>query len=266
MVFAGIDIGSLATKAVVLKNGKIIGYSIISSRIEQRRAGGQALEDALYKANYKRKDIKYIVATGYGRNYFPSANKTVTELTCHAMGAYCLNPDVRTVLDIGGQDSKVIKIDECGKMIDFVMNDKCAAGTGRFLEVMSDTLGVELEEMGEVSLRAKRPYSLNSTCTVFAETEIVSLITSGAKKEDIIAGLHNSIAKRVGNMAKNLGVQEKIIFVGGVAKNIGVRKALEKYLGIKFVVNRIDPQINGALGAALAAKKFFENNSQERKS
>jgi (R)-2-hydroxyacyl-CoA dehydratese activating ATPase len=252
-MFAGVDIGSLVTKAVVLRGGEIAGYAIINSRIEPGKAGEQALEQAIVKSGCNSKDIKYIVATGYGRNLFPIANKSLTELTCHAVGAHYLNPKIRTVIDIGGQDSKVIKLDENGKMVDFAMNDKCAAGTGRFLEVMANALEVKLEDMGKVSLGANKPCLLSTTCTVFAETEVISLIASGAGKEDIIAGLNESVARRVGSMVKGLGIEEKVVFVGGVAKNTGVKKALEKYLGVNFVVNSVDPQINGALGAAILA-------------
>ncbi|MFA5033118.1 MAG: acyl-CoA dehydratase activase [bacterium] len=257
-MFAGVDIGSLVTKAVVLGDNKIVGYAIVNSRIEPGKAGEQALEQAIIKSGCSSKDIEYIVATGYGRNSFSIANKSITELTCHATGAHYLNPKIRTVIDIGGQDSKVIKLDENGKMVDFAMNDKCAAGTGRFLEVMANALEVKLEDMGKVSLGANKPCLLSTTCTVFAETEVISLIASGAGKENIIAGLSESVARRVGSMAKSLGVQEKVVFVGGVAKNTGVKKALEEYLGIKFVVNSIDPQINGALGAAILAAEMKE--------
>ena len=255
-MFAGIDVGSLVTKSVVLKNGKIAGYSVISSRTNPMKAGEQALKEAITRANCKRKAIKCIVATGYGRNSFSFANKAVTELTCHATGAYYLNPNIRTVIDIGGQDSKVIKLDQNGKMSDFTMNDKCAAGTGRFLEVMAQALEVGLDSMGEFSLKSNNPCSLSSICTVFAETEVVSLIASGAKKKDIVAGLHNSIARRVGSMAKGLGLQKEIAFTGGVAKNLGVRNAIEEFLDIKFAPISEDPQIIGALGAALIASKF----------
>jgi predicted CoA-substrate-specific enzyme activase len=258
MISAGIDVGSLVTKVVLLKDGKIAGSSIVSSRTNPRKAGEQALEKAITRANCKRKDIKRIVATGYGRNSFSFADKAVTELTCHATGAHHLNPDIRTVIDIGGQDSKVIRLDETGKMSDFAMNDKCAAGTGRFLEVMAQALEIGLDSMGGFSLQSAKPCSLSSTCTVFAETEVISLIASGAKKEDIVAGLHLSIARRVGSMAKGLGLQKEIAFTGGVAKNSGVRSAFEEFLGMKFASIDEDPQIIGSLGAALVASRLWE--------
>lgn len=254
-MFAGIDIGSLVTKSLILRDDKIAGYSIINSRTEPKKVGEQALEEVLLSANCRREDIKCIVVTGYGRKSFSSTCRTVTELTCHAKGAYFLNPNTRTVIDIGGQDSKVIKLDDRGKMSDFVMNDKCAAGTGRFLEVMADALEIGLEQMGKVSLRSNRPCSLSSTCTVFAESEVISLIASGAKKEDIIAGLHNSISRRVGSMVRSIRMEKEIAFTGGVAKNKGVRRGLEEFLRVRFVELKEDPQVIGALGAALIAKE-----------
>ena len=254
-MFAGIDFGSLVTKAVILRDGEITGCSIISSRTNPKKGGKQALEEAITKANCKREDIKCIVATGYGRRSCSFANKKVTELTCHATGAYYLNPNIRTVIDIGGQDSKVIKLDGKGSMADFTMNDKCAAGTGRFLEVMAQALEIGLDSMGKVSLNSDKPCSLSSTCTVFAETEVISLIASGANKEDIVAGLHMSIAKRVGSMVKALGLQKDVAFTGGVAKNSGVQCAFEEFLHVNFAPISEDPQIIGALGAALIASK-----------
>ena len=254
-MFAGIDVGSLTTKAVLMDNDKIVGYSIVSSRTNPKGTAEQALDDALHKTRYERDTLKFIVATGYGRIALDFVNHTVTELTCHAKGVHWLNPKVRTVIDIGGQDSKVIKLDAYGNMLDFAMNDKCAAGTGRFLEIMANALEVEIEQMGEFSLKSNRPCSLSSTCTVFAESEIVSLIASGASKEDIIAGLHTSIARRVGNMTKSLGLEPEVAFVGGVAKNVGVRKALEEFLDVEFTHIEQDPQIIGALGAALIARE-----------
>jgi (R)-2-hydroxyacyl-CoA dehydratese activating ATPase len=254
-MFAGIDIGSLFTKAVVLKDGEIAGLSRISSRTDPKRGCEQALEEAVTKAGCNNVNIKCIVATGYGRRSCSFADKNVTELTCHATGAYYLNPNIRTIIDIGGQDSKVIKLDGKGNMADFMMNDKCAAGTGRFLEVMAQALEIGLDSMGEVSLTSDAPCSLSSTCTVFAETEVISLIASGADKEDIVAGLHMSIAKRVGSMVKSLGLQKEVAFTGGVAKNSGVKAAFEEFLGTKFANIDEDPQIIGALGAALVASK-----------
>jgi predicted CoA-substrate-specific enzyme activase len=253
--YAGIDVGSLATKVVLLDNdGKIVSYAIINSRSDPQKAAYCALNEVLSKANIKRDQVGYIVATGYGRIALDFVNRTITELTCHARGVHYLCPTARTVIDIGGQDSKVLKINERGDLIDFTTNDKCAAGTGRFLEVMASILEIGLDQIGEFSLRSNNPLRLSSTCTVFAESEVISLLASKQRKEDIAAGIHHAIAVRVGNMAKSLGIQKEVVFVGGVAKNIGVKKALEQFLKVEFVPLQVDPQITGALGAALLAR------------
>lgn len=258
-MFAGIDVGSRVTKSVILNNEGIISYSLLDSGTDPRKAGERTFSEALSKADCKREDINFIVATGYGRVSLHFADKTVTELTCHARGAYHVNPNVRTLIDIGGQDSKIIRLDEGGRMVNFVINDKCAAGTGKFLEVMSQTLEIRLEEMGEFSLRSKNPCSVNSTCTVFAESEVISLLSSRKRVEDIIAGLHQAVGRRVGNMARGLGISKEVVFVGGVARNIGVKKALENFLGVEFATISKNPQIIGVLGAALLAKEYYEN-------
>lgn len=262
-MFIGVDIGSLVTKTVILgSNGTLISHSIIDSRSNPEKSAGQAIEKALNKAGLKRNEIVYIVATGYGRVAFKDANRQITELSCHGRGAYFIHPATRTVIDIGGQDSKVMRIDEDGSMIDFVMNDKCAAGTGRFLEVMSHALEIPLEELGDFSLQSSNPLLLSSTCTVFAESEVLSLLAAKHNKEDIAAGIHSAVGRRVGNMAKSFGIEQDVVFVGGVAKNAGVQAALEEFLKIKFVSVSQDPQIVGALGAALLAKDFFEGRRE----
>jgi predicted CoA-substrate-specific enzyme activase len=255
--FAGLDVGSLVTKAVILNDKEILSWSIEDSRSSPGKAAKNSLEKALEAASIRQNEISFIVGTGYGRVALDFVNKTVTELTCHAKGAHWLNPMVRTVIDIGGQDSKVIKLDSDGNMLDFAMNDKCAAGTGRFLEVMAHALEVDLEKLGDISLNSIKPCVVNNTCTVFAETEVISLIASGAKTDDISAGLHQAIASRVGNMVKKIGLEKDVLFVGGVAKNSGVKTALEKLLRIKFAHAEYDPQITGALGAALIARDSY---------
>lgn len=233
----------------------IVSHSLVATGAQPRAAGEAALERALAGSGGTREDVRCVVGTGYGRVNLPMADRTVTELTCHAKGAHYLNPEVRTVIDIGGQDSKVIHVDHEGNMIDFAMNDKCAAGTGRFLEVMTRALELTLEELGESALQARRPCAITNTCAVFAESEVISLLASGEAKVDIAAGLHRAIAQRVGNMARRLGVLSSVAFVGGVAKNAGVRKALEEFLEIRFVPTELDPQLNGALGAAVLARE-----------
>jgi predicted CoA-substrate-specific enzyme activase len=201
-----------------------------------------------------------VVATGYGRVSIDFASKRFTEIACHARGAHHHNPCVRTVVDIGGQDSKVIKLNEGGDVIDFCMNDKCAAGTGKFLEIMAKTLTVDLVELGPVAAASRAPCALSSTCSVFAESEVVSLLAEGASREDILAGVCRSVARRVGNMAVRMGLDGDVVFVGGVSKNVGVRRELQEFLGIEFFELPGDPQLNGALGAALLAKEADHGN------
>jgi (R)-2-hydroxyacyl-CoA dehydratese activating ATPase len=258
LLFAGLDIGSLSTKAVLMNTDGIVSQYVMQTGSNPRIAGERAFENALAAADSEKEHVAFIVGTGYGRVNLPFAHRTVTELTCHAKGAYYLNPKVRTVIDIGGQDSKVIQVDAMGNLADFVMNDKCAAGTGRFLEVMAKALELNLEEIAGCALQSQNPCSISNTCAVFAESEVISLLALGHAKEDIAAGLHMGVAQRVGNMAKRLGLNREVAFVGGVAKNMGARKALEDFLELRFVPETQDPQLNGALGAALLAREFSE--------
>ncbi|GJQ49425.1 benzoyl-CoA reductase subunit BadG [Candidatus Kuenenia stuttgartiensis] len=253
MYTIGIDIGSMSTNGILLNDKKeILSATIIATGASSKKAAEKTLQQIFTEHNLTEKDINYIVATGYGRVKVPFANEVITEITCHAKGANYYFPDARTIIDIGGQDSKVIKIDGNGNVLDFVMNDKCAAGTGRFLEVMARTLEIELEEMGEISLHGKDNVSVSSLCTVFAESEVVSLIGADHKTADICRGLHISIAKRITAQVKRVGLEQKVAMTGGVAKNIGVVTELEKNLGCKIEISG-EPQINGALGAALIA-------------
>jgi predicted CoA-substrate-specific enzyme activase len=251
---AGVDIGSLSAEAVLLEQGRILSYSIISTGVDSRKAAENALEAALESAALRFEDLEMIIATGYGRISAPFAHKTITEITCHGRGAFHLDPAVRTVIDIGGQDSKVIRIDEAGKVLDFAMNDKCAAGTGRFLEVMAAALEVPLEQLAVLSGKAERATPISSTCTVFAETEVVSLLAGGTDRAEIARGLHESIAARTSSLVYRVGLTEKVMMTGGVAKNSAVVQALEERLGLSITVPP-EPQIAGALGAALLARE-----------
>lgn len=253
--FAGIDVGSLSTDAVILDEaGEIVGYSIVDTAANSTEAAEEALEKALAAAGLGRDRVKRIVSTGYGRVSVPFAQKKVTEISCHSLGAYTLFPDTGTVIDIGGQDSKVIKVGPSGKVLDFTMNDKCAAGTGRFLEVMAAKLQVPLDQMGELSLGAVGEARISSVCTVFAESEVVSLVARNHPKAEILRGLHRAIVNRVWSMVKSLGIQPEVTMSGGVAKNKGVVAFMEEKLGRPIHVYR-EPQIIGALGAALHARK-----------
>jgi predicted CoA-substrate-specific enzyme activase len=253
MLTLGIDIGSLSTDAVLVNEKKeIVAYEVIATGASSKKACDKIFKHILDATKLEAKDLDYIVATGYGRIKVPFANEVITEITCHARGANHFFPDARTVIDIGGQDSKAIKLDAKGNVLDFSMNDKCAAGTGRFLEVMARTLEIELDEMGELSLTGKDNVSISSLCTVFAESEVVSLIGADHKTPDICRALHISIAKRVSGQAKRVGLEESVVMTGGVAKNIGVVRELEKKLLCKIKIAE-EPQIIGALGAALIA-------------
>ena len=207
MYFAGIDVGALTTKAVTLKDEEVLSYVIVPTGADNKRAADKAMRNALSKAKLNSEDVKHIVATGYGRMLVPFAQKVVTEISCHAKGAYQLFSSARTVIDIGGQDSKVIRINSEGRLMDFVMNEKCAAGTGRFLEVMAHAMDVKLEELGELSLRTKNKTKINSTCTVFAESEVISNLARGASKIDVIAGIHDAIATRIQGMISRVGLE-----------------------------------------------------------
>lgn len=253
MLATGIDVGSTSGEVVLLDGDKILAYSIVETGYNSRRAADLALAQALSGARIAREQIGAMVATGYGRIAIDYAAKQVTEISCYARGIHFLYPQVRTVIDIGGQDSKVISVSPKGKPTDFQMNDKCAAGTGRFLEVMARALQLELTELGAISARANKQVLVSSMCTVFAESEVITLVAEGAAREDIVAGLHRAIAKRVGAMVKRVGIVPPIAFAGGVAKNAGVRRALEQELGETLIIPD-EPQIIGALGAALMAR------------
>jgi len=255
MVFAGVDVGAATAKAVIFGSDRILAYSIIPTGHNVKVAAEKATREALDRAGFSRppEEVDYVVSTGYGRHAVTLANKTASEIMCHARGATFSIPETRAIIDIGGQDSKAIEVDEKGRVTDFVMNDKCAAGTGRFLEVMADVLEVgSVANMGPLSLKSQNPCNISSTCTIFAESEVISLRADGSAREDIIAGLHRAVASRVAVMAKRLEIRPKVIFTGGVAKNIGVKKALEEEFGLEILVPD-EPQIMGALGAALLA-------------
>ncbi|MDD1777946.1 MAG: acyl-CoA dehydratase activase [Candidatus Helarchaeota archaeon] len=254
MAFAGVDIGAVSAKAVIISDKKLLGYSILPTGSDVVKVAERVLNECLNKAGLLEEDLVHIVATGYGRIAVPFANEKVTEISCHAKGANWLLPETKMVIDIGGQDSKAIRISETGTVISFAMNDKCAAGTGRFLEVMAHALELPIEEFGRLSLRSINPCSISSICTVFAESEVISLRAEKKPVQDIIAGIHKSVAKRIVAMTTPIGIALPITMTGGVAKNVGQRKALEEELGIKLLIPE-EPQIVGALGAALFAQK-----------
>lgn len=255
--FAGIDIGSITAKCIIITNGGIASKSIMPTGVGGPEVARKVVQNALEGIGKTWDDIAHIVATGYGRISVPFECKKVTEITCHGRGVYHLFPAARLVVDIGGQDSKVIKLDNKGQVIDFVMNDKCAAGTGRFLEVIANAMQVEISQLGNLSLQSANVVDISSTCTVFAESEVVSLVARGTPRVDIIAGVHRAIASRVYGMVKGKldeGIQGDIIMTGGVAKNTGVLRALAEKLGRNILVPE-EPQYTGALGAAIISQR-----------
>lgn len=259
MIVAGIDVGSSTSKAVILEDQEIISYSIIPTGAESAGSAQKAMDETLQKTGHlSLADIQWIVATGYGRVIVDCASETITELSCHARGANWLLPSVRTVLDMGGQDCKAIRCDNEGKLLNFVMNDKCAAGTGRFLEVMAKVMELPLEGIGELSLQAREEIRINSTCAVFGKSEVASLIRLGREKQDILSGLHMAISNRVFTLLRKVGVEPDFTITGGIAKNIGVVRRLEEKLGLKAILTE-EPQIVGALGAALFARDRLSN-------
>ncbi len=250
MISIGIDAGAATTKAVVLRENEIVGYIIIPTGFDFRKAGEEACWEVLSKCGMGKSEVGTILATGYGRSSIGFADKTISEITAHARGVGYLIPAAHTIIDIGGQDSKVIITDN-GKVVDFLMNDRCAAGTGKFLEYTAKALEISLNELGTLALASKNPAKISSMCTVFAESEVISLRAQKTKKEDIAAGLIESIILRTTAMVKKLGIKPEVAFVGGVAKNPGVVKAFEKALDIAVLLPK-EPQITGALGAALS--------------
>jgi predicted CoA-substrate-specific enzyme activase len=250
--FAGLDIGSTMTKAVILGNG-IIASVIGPTGPEQRRLANKVMEESLHRADIPFASITYIVSTGYGRINVPFADKQVTEITCHAKGVVSLFPRARTIIDIGGQDSKAITVDPTGRPTNFIMNDKCAAGSGRFVEVIADSLGIDLNRVGDISLQSSHPAQISNICTIWAQQEVAARLAEGVPVPDLLAGVHRSLADRVARMAKRLKIEPDVILTGGGGKNKGLVRALREQLGCEIIVPP-EPLITGALGAALIGK------------
>jgi len=260
MLTIGIDIGSITAKAALLRDDRLAAGVVTHTGYNAGKAGLSVFEQVLSENGLAAENIDRVVATGYGRNSVDFAHRQVTEITCHAIGAHWLDPSVRLVVDIGGQDSKAIALDDAGNVADFAMNDKCAAGTGRFLEVMARALEVDLEAFGRLSLEADQAASISSLCTVFAESEVISLIARGTPRRRIIAGIHAAIGSRVAAMAGRVGVRPTVMMTGGVARNAGVVKALEAQLGCTVTVPP-EAQLNGAIGAALIAARSLRSQA-----
>lgn len=254
----GIDVGSTSSKCIILKDGKdIVAKSLIG--VGTGTTGpSRAVEEVFKQCNLGIEDMNYILATGYGRNSIKWANAEMSELSCHAKAAYFLFPNVRTVIDIGGQDAKVLRINKDGMLMNFAMNDKCAAGTGRFLDVMARVMEVKVDDLEQLSAKSTKVVNISSTCTVFAESEVISQLANNSNVCDIVRGIHRSVAGRVAALAKRVGVEDDIVMTGGVARNNGVVVALEEELGKKIFVSPL-AQYSGALGAALFAYQKYKS-------
>jgi bzd-type benzoyl-CoA reductase Q subunit len=266
IITAGVDVGSVGSKAAILINGEIYSWGITRTGSNSPDSAIKALNWALKDTGLKQTDLKYIVGTGYGRVNIPFAHKALTEIACHAKGAnYIWGPQVRTVLDVGGQDIKAIRCDNTGRVTSFLMNDKCAAGTGRGMEVFADLLKIPIEETGEMSLNiTEEPPSVSCTCVAFAKTEAVGLLRKGWSKEKVLAAYTKAMAVRMSNLIKRVGLEPDIVITGGQSKNIGIVSRVETALGVKCLPmpnwreNGLDPMIAGALGAGLYAKALYD--------
>jgi predicted CoA-substrate-specific enzyme activase len=256
MLFAGVDVGSRTAKAVILSDGGIGASHLIATGPESAKTAEKVLEGALSKIGISTDDVAYIVTTGYGRYIAPFTNESISEIYCHAKGVNWYFPSSRTILDMGGQDCKAIRVNERGEHTNFVMNDKCAAGTGRFLEVMAEALGVPLEVIGEQSLSADGMITISSACAVFARHEILSYRRKGSPLKDILAGLHEAVAHRVFGLIKKVGIEKDFVITGGIAHNIGIVRRVENLVGLESLIPG-HPQLTGALGAAILAQEKF---------
>lgn len=249
MISIGIDVGSVAAKAAAFNGEKIVATAIYPTGWSPKQVGEQLLEDVLKKAYATKDDIKSIIGTGYGRVSLPFVDKAVTEITCHGKGAFYMDPDIRTVIDIGGQDSKVIKLNQEGQVIDFLMNDKCAAGTGRFLQVMANALAVDVGDLSDLASGVE-PANISSMCTVFAESEVVSLVAEGTSKETIASGLLHSVCNKTYSLVSRIGIENKVFFSGGVSRNKLMGKLLSEKLEVEVISSKESPYL-GAIGAAI---------------
>ena len=255
MYFCGCDLGSATGKAVIIDEDRIISWALICSTRSPELTATEVLNEVLKKSGLKREDIRLIIGTGYGREGVSFIEKNMSEISCHAKGAFFLDPAIRTVIDIGGQDSKAISLNTEGKVLDFQMNDKCAAGTGRFFENMCRVLNCSLDELSEFAMQADKPCTISKQCGIFAESEVISLLNAGQDISNISAGLHNSVTRRVLSLANRVGIEPAVTVTGGCAKNEALIRSLEDVLGLKVTRLRENPQIVGALGAALYARE-----------
>lgn len=255
-IFAGCDVGSLTTKAVMIKGLRILDFAMIRSGPRPADSAVQVMSKLFEKTGLSQKDIAHCVGTGYGRGKIPFIDDAVSEISCHGKGAQWLVPSARTIIDIGGQDCKVIKLDKQGNLLKFVTNDKCASGTGRFLDVMATVMNMDVSALGRLSAKSSAPVTFASVCTVWAQADVIKLINSRRPVEDICAGINTAMANRVSMLANTLKIKNDVCITGGVAKNDGVVKAITKILGCRIKrIKKTDPQLTGAVGAALFARE-----------
>jgi predicted CoA-substrate-specific enzyme activase len=263
----GCDVGSTFGKAVVMDlDGNLCGHATVRSKIDPEETSSLAISEALagIEGIGSKDELVYVVGTGYGRARIPSADENISEITCHAMGVHVSNPAVRTIIDIGGQDIKGIALDETGAVKNFAMNDKCAAGTGRFFENMARVFETDLESFSELSLRSTDPCAISSQCGIFAETEVISLFSKKKDPADVAAGIQVSVAKRCITLLKSAGIQPQVTMTGGCAKNYGLRKRLEDLMDLELVELPHDPQLMGAIGASeFARRRALQNTARE---
>ena len=261
MIVAGCDIGSLTAKAVIMENGKTLSDAVMRVKTRPAESATEIMQMALDKAGLTANDISYVVGTGYGREHIPFVDQVESEISCHAKSAWRIMPSVRMVIDIGGQDAKATRMDDNGNVARYIYNDKCASGTGRFLEVMAEAMEIPLSEMGAIGAKSTEKLRISNQCVIFAETEVVSLINEGKEIPDIVNALHHAMAKRVAALARSIEVKEDVVMTGGVAKNIGVVSTLEKMIGKRIKkARKADPQIAGAIGAALLSMEKVNGN------
>jgi (R)-2-hydroxyacyl-CoA dehydratese activating ATPase len=266
MIVAGCDVGSLTAEAVILEDNKILAAEIIRVRPRAEQSAREVMDVALKKLGISYEEVDYFVSTGYGRETIPFSDHNISEISCHGRGAHFLVPGIKTVIDIGGQDCKAIRIDQYGVLEDFVMNDKCAAGTGRSLELMSQYLGVHFSELAGLALQSDKAITITSQCSIFSELEIMHYLMEDKKPADIAAGICESMARRVKMLVGRVGIKPDIAITGGVCKNTAVVKYLEEMLDVHFVPFDQDPQIIGALGAAVFAGERFGRLSKKARS
>ena len=255
MIYAGCDLGAVAAKVVIISNGEILAHEILAYKNLPKQAAVTVLESALSKAGLSEEQIECCIATGFGRKTIPYADGNAPEVVCLNRAVQRLNPDVRTVIDVGGQSIRAFNINDSGKITDSTANEKCAAGTGKFIEVMAKALELPLDQLGDLPLEAKNPVSITTQCGVFAESEVITYVNEGKDRADIVAGISRSVAGKTASLARRVSLDEQVALVGGVAKNAGVVRYIEEELGLKLVTLDIDPQLVAALGAAIVASE-----------